>query len=278
MKKSQIIIFFTLIFLLCIFTYSIFYSHQSNFNTANTIKKTPKFTLKPSAFTKQKTDTSKNANLLTGPGKKVPILYYHCVSNDIFGIDELFVSPTEFEKQMKYLYENNFNIITFDDLRNLGSINNPVILTFDDGYENNYTHAYPILKKYNFKATIFLIVNSINKKNFLKEDQIKSMLGLINFQSHTLTHPDLRTLDNEEIEYEISESIKTIEKITSQKSNVFAYPIGYYNENVLKITKKYFNYAVTNIGGLYYNNIDNYEIKRVYIPRSLTLNKFIEKF
>jgi peptidoglycan/xylan/chitin deacetylase (PgdA/CDA1 family) len=208
----------------------------------------------------------------------LPILYYHCVSDNIFGIDELFVSPSNFEKQMDYLSKSNYTVITFDEIKYISSIEKPIIITFDDGYENNYTEAYPILKKYNFKASIFITYNSIGKKNYLNKDQIKKMCDLINFQGHTNTHPDLRTLNKEQLIYEIIESQNNIKSLTGQKVNIFAYPIGYYNDEVLKITKENYDYAVTNQGGLFYpNSNNNFLIKRVYIQRDLEIDDFSNK-
>jgi len=210
--------------------------------------------------------------------KRVPILYYHCVSDKIFGLEELFVSPGEFAKQMKFLQDNNYNVITFADLDKIASIKNPVLITFDDGYENNYLEAYPILKKYGFPATIFINTNSLNQKNKLKESQVKKMRDLISFQSHTLSHANLTQLSNSALESELSASKKVLERLTGQKVNVLAYPHGAYNKRVIFAAKKYYQYAVTNKGGLY-NTIssDKYTIRRVYIPRDLKIEGFARK-
>lgn len=207
----------------------------------------------------------------------LPILYYHAIDDAIEGIEELFVSPSEFEKQMSFLKQNNYTVITFDDLGNLKNIKKPVIITFDDGYEDNYTYAYPILKKYNFKATIFLVTNFIDNSSILKQSQIKEIAGLINFQSHTLSHADLNKLKDEEIEKELSESKSIIENMTGTKVNTLAYPTGYYDQRVIDIAKKYYKYAVVNGGGLYTEGDNNYELKRVYIPRNLDIKGFEQK-
>ncbi len=211
------------------------------------------------------------------PKKTVPILYYHSINDNITGIEELFVSPSEFEKQMNFLKKNNYNIITFDQLDKAASIENPVIITLDDGYEDNYFNAYPILKKNNFKATIFLCSDFIDKPSILKTTQIKEMTDLINFQGHSISHPDLRTLSRDEIEKELFVSKEIIEGITGQKVDVFAYPTGYYNNTVLEITRKYYKYAVLNGGGLYTEGDGNYETRRVYIPRNLDIQGFEKK-
>lgn len=213
--------------------------------------------------------------------KSFPILYYHKINDTIEGIEELHVSPGEFEKQMELLKKNNYTVITFDQLKDVQNIDNPVIITLDDGYEDNYTYAYPILKKYNFKATIFVTSDFIDKPSFLTTGQIKEMNGLINFQGHTVTHPSdpkpFVSLKNEEVEWEMSESKKFIESITGTKIDVFAYPVGSYDQRIINLTKKYYKYAVVNGGGLYTEGDSDYEIKRVYVPRSLDITGFEKK-
>ncbi len=208
---------------------------------------------------------------------QVPILYYHAVNDNINGMEELFVSPSEFDKQMELLKNNNYTVITFDDLDNLSGIEKPVIITFDDGYEDNYTYAYPILKKYGFKATIFIVTDFIGNPSILNEAQIKEMSDLVNFQSHSLSHPDLTSLGSETLKKELSESRTKIEAITGAKANVFAYPTGYYNGRVLEITRENYDYAVVNGGGLHKVGDSPYEIKRVYVPRWLDIKGFEKK-
>ncbi len=73
---------------------------------------------------------------------KVPILMYHAVSDDIWGTADLFVSPSELEKQLTYLQENGYTTITFEDLPRIDEIEKPILLTFDDGYRDNYTELF----------------------------------------------------------------------------------------------------------------------------------------
>lgn len=238
-------------------------------NTLETTISTPSPTLIP---------TSSELPTLISPKNKfhVPILYYHSVTDNIFGIEELHVSPQKFDEQMKYLKDNNFDVITFDELEKANYYNNPIMITFDDGYLNNYTEAYPILKKYNFRATIFICTSYIDQPDMISKENMKEMSNLINFQSHTLSHPDLDKLSQTKIEEELSKSKDIISEITGKQVNSIAYPTGKYNKTVIEITKKYYKYGLLNVGGIY-NGSNNYEIKRVYIPRNLTLTNFIKK-
>ena len=209
--------------------------------------------------------------------KSIPILYYHAVNDHIEGIEELFVSPIELEKQMAFLKRNDYTVITFDQIKDIRNIENPIIITFDDGYEDNYSYAYPVLKKYGFQATIFLCSEFIDKSFYLSTAQIKEMATLINFQGHSISHPYLTRLANEEVDKELGESKKIIESITAKGVNVFAYPIGDYDQRIMDITKKYYKYAVLNGGGIYTEGDGDYEIKRVYIPRNLDIEGFSRK-
>lgn len=213
---------------------------------------------------------------VTKSGKPVPILEYHCIDDKIFGWDELFVSPVEFEKQMSYLKDNNYTVITFNQLSNVKNIKKPVMITFDDGYEDNYTNAYPILKKFNFNATIFLISKAVGSPYFLNRSEISEMKGLISFESHTNTHPHLTKLKDNEIANELAMSKKAIEDMTNSKVDVLAYPYGDYNKRVMNITKKYYKYGIYSLGGLYHVGDNPYSIKRVYITRKTSLDCFIK--
>lgn len=209
----------------------------------------------------------------------VPILYYHLVDDHLYGpYPSMFVSPKEFEKQMNYLKNNDYTVIALDEIEHAGQYDKPVIITFDDGYEDNYTNAYPILKKYNYKATVFLISSFIGKPGYLNKDEINGMKDLVSFQSHTVTHPYLTRLSSKEQEYELAASKKEIEAIAGRGVDAVAYPIGDYNQQVIDIAKRYYKYAVLMVpGGIYHTGDDPYRIKRLNIQRSLTIDGFINK-
>ena len=207
----------------------------------------------------------------------IVVLYYHAVDDKINGIDQLFVSPAEFDKQLNYLKTNGYTAISFDQIDQSANIEKPVIITFDDGYEDNYTYAYPILKKYNFTATIFICSDFIDRSFYLNRNQIFVMKDLIRIQSHTITHRNLDKLTDIEIEKELKDSKSILEEITQQPVNALAYPNGIYNNKTIDIAKKYYDYAVTIDSGIYQRSDSPYEMKRIYIPRKLTLDDFVQK-
>ena len=123
---------------------------------------------------------------------KVLVLNYHMVNSMFIS---LAIEPEDFDWQMKYLVDHGYHTITPDELYNYlegtGTLpDRPVLITFDDGYVDNYTHAYPILKKYNLKATIFVVTGFLSKrKGYLTWDQLREMeKNGITIESHTVTH------------------------------------------------------------------------------------------
>lgn len=218
------------------------------------------------------------------PGLDIPILMYHQIDDnpipEEFG---LFVKADNFEKQMNYLKTAGFTPINFDEIPNIKKIKNPIIITFDDGYENNRI-AYEILKKINDKsfkpkATFFIIGAKIDVKNYLSAAQIKEMSdsGIISVQSHTMTHPffnDNETANRIIYTEQLHDSKKKLEQLTGKKVSALAYPYGSYNDVVIAETKKYYDYAVTTKSGIANTSDSPYELKRVRVRFDTTLEQF----
>jgi peptidoglycan/xylan/chitin deacetylase (PgdA/CDA1 family) len=202
--------------------------------------------------------------------RPILILTYHAIDDKIFGVRDMFISPGEFDKQMAYLRNNNYHTITFEQLDQADSFIKPVIITFDDGYEDNYTYAYPILKKYNFTATIFLISKAIGEPIYLKLEQINQMKEIIDFQSHTVSHPHLTQLPITQIDFELSQSKYQLEIMLNKNIDVLSYPYSEYNHQVIAVTKKYYKYAVIQSG----EGTWNYRIRRIPIVWGDDLKKF----
>ena len=208
----------------------------------------------------------------------VPVLMYHAVSDYCWGYDELFVSPSSLEKQLQYLVENDYDCIWFEDLAYLDEYDKPVILTFDDGYDDNYTDLFPLLQKYGIKATVFIIgqdVSGINHK--MNEAQMREMSdsGLVSLQSHGYTHHDMDAMGEETLIYELSETQKTIARITGKVPYVLCYPTGKYSSLTLEVAERYYAFGLKMSGGLFNTSVDSpYQISRYYIARSTDLYTF----
>ncbi len=182
--------------------------------------------------------------------KRAAVLAYHSVSDNKVVFT---VKPENFNRQMAYLKENNFNVISADVfLKYLKTGNFPaktVLLTFDDGFCDTHLNVFPILKKYGFPAVIFLTTGFINKQipnsmnmplPALNWEQIEEMhnSGLIDFEPHTVFHPRLSQLGAAEAEKEIAESKRIIEEKLHKFCRIFAYPFGQYDSALQKIVQE----------------------------------------
>lgn len=210
-------------------------------------------------------------------GHSVPVLMYHALGDDPWGIESLFVRPEDFEKHLIYLTENGYDPIFFEDLCHVDEYDKPVILTFDDGYADNYTALYPLLQKYGVKATIFLATGFINRDpNYLTTQQIREMTAsnLIRFQSHTVTHPYLDTLTAEEQRLELEQSRLEVARLTLREPFVLAYPSGRYNDDTLSIAEDCYRIALRSVGGLYTTGSNSLLIPRFFIGRDTSMEVF----
>jgi len=212
------------------------------------------------------------------------ILTYHSISNEIEP-DET-VTPEEFERQLQYIKEN-YRVISLEEAieylqTDFGKISGSIVITFDDGYSDNYYNAYPLLKKHDFPATIFLISDFIknNGSKYLSSSQIHEMKSNdISFGSHTVSHQILTRLTNEEIVREIRDSKDTLESRLDQKISSFAYPVGTradFDDAIMEIVKaRKYTCACSNIYGMNGENADIFALKRIGIET--TDNFFIFK-
>ena len=177
---------------------------------------------------------------------QIPIYMYHAISeNPRKGNKEMYVTPKDFEAHLIHLKEEGYDAVFADEIKDITGYDRKVIITFDDGYTDNYTVAYPILKKYNMKATIFVIADRIGTDGYMTEKQLKELAdsGIISIQSHSDTHINLIDLPENSLIKELKRSKEKISEITGKEVNVISYPGGRYNEYVIKNTKKYYDYG-----------------------------------
>ncbi len=208
----------------------------------------------------------------------LPIIMYHEIKTSGTGKDV--ITPYEFESDLLYLRENNYNTVTMAQLIDYVYDNkdlpvNPIILTFDDGYLSTYKYAFPLLKEYDMKMVFSIIGKSTDDFSLTPDDnityshvtwgQLNEMLGsgLIEIQNHTY---DLHAARNGRVgcrqksgesfsDYELilSDDITKlqdeIKSITGEVPNTFAYPYGEFSENTITVIKKLgFKAALTCVG------------------------------
>lgn len=213
----------------------------------------------------------------------VPIIMYHSINTKSNPqMKRLVVTPQTFERQMRFLKEKRYNVLPLEVLADL--IRNKkkiparsLAITFDDGYKDNYTYAFPVLKKYNLPATIFIIVNEVdsNRADRLNWKEIEAMQnsGLITIGSHSLDHLVLTEIKSEkELKRQIFASKRIIEQKLGKSVRAFSYPSARFNELIrqLVIEAGYKVAVVTNPGKKFPND-DLFALKRLRI--SSTANK-----
>ncbi len=208
--------------------------------------------------------------LLWLPGRYVvPIMMYHHVDYTDQPRPN-WVSPENFEWQMAYLKDRGYHVIRLHELVETVEAGRPLprkaaVITFDDGYENNYTHAFKILKKYNFPAIIFMPSDKVNTEQYLTWDQLKEMASAnIDVGSHTRTEAYLPDLMVERQRNEIQASKDILEQNLDIKIDYFAYPIGGFSDGIKEIVKKagYKAACATNRGYDRFNK-DVFELNRI---------------
>ena len=202
---------------------------------------------------------------------------YVKLGDEIWGYSDLFVSAASMEEQLQYLQENGYEAIWFSDLAHIEDYEKPVILTFDDGYDDNYTVLYPLLEKYQTKATIFVIGNAMGSTHKMTQEQVYEMAasGLVSIQSHTYTHGNLSAMDEAALRQEMERSNAALAAATGQIPYVLCYPEGKYSYLTMDVAKDYYTFALRMDGWTYQTGMDPYQVPRSFVSRRITLPDFL---
>ena len=218
---------------------------------------------------------------LVNDNRGIPVLYYHSVKES--ADNEVTITPEMLKTQLKYIKDEGYTTLTLSELKNYLLNNSPIpkksiIITFDDGYMDNYNNAFPILKDFNMVATIFCITSKLDGSFYLSKDAINEMSSYgIDIQSHTVNHHHLNKMTYDEQLTEIKESKKTLESITGKKVDSIAYPFGDFNNDSIKAAK-YAGYTLgfTTKRGLSDRDDNLLKLDRIYISSKYDMNTFKE--
>lgn len=206
------------------------------------------------------------------------VLLYHLVSDETYGPNEyLFVRVSDFERQLAEIRRLGYETVFADELDKTRG-KKCVVLTFDDGYADNFTAVLPLLEKYDMKATVFLISDMIGTEGHLNEAQIREMAasGRIHFGSHTKSHRKLSELDDDEMRIELLESRRRIEELTGQTVTSLAYPNGVCDsasERVAAENGYLYCYTTDRPSESYYENT---RLPRSYVMRDTDIADFLK--
>jgi peptidoglycan/xylan/chitin deacetylase (PgdA/CDA1 family) len=209
---------------------------------------------------------------------RIPILMYHVINKAPAGVPnaELWVDKRDFAEEMRALRAAGYTAVTlqqaWDGWKRGGPLpKKPVVLSFDDGYLSHYTNAKPVLRKLGWPGVLYLEIKSIGPGG-LTEHQIRSLMRAgWEIDSHTLTHPDLTTLDDAALERELVDSRKELQERFGVRADFFAYPAGRYDDRVEAATKAAgYRAAVTVDEGIARGKDDPFALPRVRVNASDT--------
>lgn len=214
----------------------------------------------------------------------VPILTYHRV-NDV-DKNALTLTVEQFDAQMKFLVDDGYTVITPDELLNAwegdGNLpNKPVVITFDDGNADNYKNVFPILQKYNLKATMFIITDNINLyPSYITWQQAQEMQasGLVDIESHTLSNKSFLDISSrDKLWDQIYGSKQAIEWYLKKPAKFIAFPDGKYTVEAEDLCKEVgYRAGFTVDYGLAHKDPQHYVLDRIPIfgSNSHTLLRF----
>lgn len=218
---------------------------------------------------------------LVNDNRGIPVLYYHSVNES--ADNEVTISPKMLKTELKYIHDQGYITLTINELKAYILNDSPIpdksiLITFDDGYMDNYYSAFPILKEFNMVATIFCITSELDGSYYLSEEAIREMSAYgIDIESHTLTHPHLNKMNYDKQLEELVKSKKTLEEITGKEINSIAYPFGDFNADSVKAAKEAgYTLGFTTKLGLSDRSDNPLTLDRIYISSKYDMNTFKE--
>jgi len=219
---------------------------------------------------------------------RLPILMYHYVRTrpstrvDRLGY-RLSVSPAVFQSQMDWLFTHGYHPVNFNQLRTYFAgksplPSRPVVITLDDGYQDLYTAAFPILQMHHFTAVAYIVSGFIDKRGYVTSDEVVQLdRAGIEIGSHTVSHPDLAHVSFASAMFQVVESKRVLEDMLGHPVLDFAYPSGRYDaETIQAVEKAGYDTAVTTSGYPQMHTLQNrYTWSRVRVTGGEQLPDFI---
>ena len=243
--------------------------------------------ISPDVVSNNSTEENRFENIkVTNEDIGIPVLYYHSVlpDSEVATPNEVTISPEKLRKELMLVQELGYTTLTMSEFTDYINNNKPIpeksiLITFDDGYTDNYVHAFPILKELNMKATIFMIASQVDSGYYMSADQLKEMSDYgIDIESHTDNHVYLDTLSYDKQLKELKDSKEKLEKILGKEVTSIAYPYGNYNEDTMKATiDAGYTFGFTTNKGLAKRTNNKVELNRIYVSSNYSLDLFKER-
>lgn len=218
---------------------------------------------------------------------RVPILMYHYISDppadaDAYRLD-LSVRPRDLEAQLAYLQAAGYTGIGLGDLVRYLAVGDPlpakpIIITFDDGYVDNFVYAFPLLCRYNFRGTFFLVTDFLDQgmSGYITWEQVQLMADKgMDIESHGLDHSDLQGRTAADQLQQVKRSREVIEAHVHQPVHFFAYPFGRYDERTIAALREAgYSAAVNTLAGVTHTSGGLFDLRRIRIHGGDGLDKF----
>lgn len=217
------------------------------------------------------------------------VLMYHYLSEPPPGANryrrDLSVSPALFEQHLAYLRDQGYESITFYDLlyhltQGKPLPEKPVIITFDDGYRDNYDNAFPLLQKYGFSATFFVLTEPTNENSgdYMTWDQLREMAaGGMDIECHARVHENLTENDPDRLVWQVLGCREAIEAQLGQRPRFVAYPSGHYDDRVIAMfASDHYWGGITTRQGSEQRSDQLWEIQRLRVRNTTTVDLLAE--
>jgi len=208
---------------------------------------------------------------LVSPGSGAPVLTYHVIGD---GPEWFNVSAADFERQMVFLRDSGYTTVSLMELADGLSgrtklPSRPIVITFDDGYENNYSAAFPILERQNMRATFFVITGKMGQPGYMSWEQIRNMGAVgMEFGSHTVNHFTLKDINLKELERELLTSRMMLENNLQSAAPIFANPFGETSPAVVDLLGRTgYRAACSSVVGMNHAGENLFMIRRMSVAR-----------
>lgn len=241
-KRKNNILILLILFIVVVGTVFVF-----TFNKKETSKTIDTINLETETETETEVDVeseeeknSFNGIPVINDNRGVPIICYHSIVKDPSQKGPISIPEEKFRQHLQTIKDSGYTTLTIAELNDYLFKDEPipeksVVITFDDGYRDNYTNVFPILKEFHMKATIFVISSHLDGVTSMTPNEVKEMSDYgIDIESHTVSHTKLSTLSYEDQLKELKDSKEAIERIIGKPIISIAYPEGKFNEDTKK--------------------------------------------